>query len=97
MIARDRIPGARVHGAHHQAKHIGVARTVIHQIAQKNELASARMSDRRLQTIPQLPQQLEQLVAAAMHRTHDIERTGLVLPIAPQRQPLNFGGSNFLA
>src|SRR5690242_5861636 len=84
---------------HDQSQHARRIGPTIHQIAQKDRLASIRMPDllmpirllTRLDVIAKLLQQRTQLIVAAMYIADDVEGTMFVLEIAPQRLTLDFG------
>jgi hypothetical protein len=79
---------------HDRLQRVDDTRAAIHQVTQEDRLASIRMTPRSaaVANVPELLEQILELVATAVNVTDDVERPSLVLPVIPQRLTLDDSG-----
>jgi hypothetical protein len=76
--------------AHDQAQHLGRFRAAVDEVTEEDRAPALRRTDlepsvRSPDPVPELLQQLDQLVGAAVHVADDVERARLVPAVGPQR------------
>src|SRR6266487_4522605 len=102
VVARHTEGRACSHHAHHQAQHPGRVGSTIHEIPQENGLAAFGVAYRVAATlrgiwrrdglIAQVLQERPQFITTAVHIADDVERSVLVLAVAPDWLALHHRG-----
>ena len=89
--------GSGLRHRHHRLERVDDARPAVHEVADEDRLSACRVCPRAavVPLVPELLQQLFELVAAAVNVADDVERPGLALAVVPERLPLDDGRIDF--
>ena len=97
VVAGHAEGGAGLRHRHHRLQGVDDAWPAVHEVADEDGLSACRVCPRTavVPLVPELLQQLFELVAAAVHVADDVERPGLALAVVPERLPLDDGRIDF--